>query len=107
MTALVVPSQASWLGRIMAWIVSHEKAGLALGAVLQLGVLGSMVAMRLSILATGEIHYVRVQPVDPRDLMRGDYVILSYEFSRIPHDGHADWLGVGKGNDPHAHQGRE
>jgi uncharacterized membrane-anchored protein len=27
---------------------------------------------------------VRVQPVDPRDLFRGDYVILSYDFSRVP-----------------------
>jgi len=27
---------------------------------------------------------LRVVPVDPRDLFRGDYVILRYEFSRVP-----------------------
>jgi uncharacterized membrane-anchored protein len=30
---------------------------------------------------------VKVVPVDPRDLFRGDYVILSYDFSRTPREG--------------------
>lgn len=32
---------------------------------------------------TGDEYLVKTQPVDPRDLFRGDYVILSYDVSRI------------------------
>ena len=32
----------------------------------------------------GETIRLRTVPVDPRDLLRGDYVILGYEISRIP-----------------------
>ena len=28
----------------------------------------------------------QVFPVDPRDMMRGEYIILGYEFSRLPND---------------------
>jgi uncharacterized membrane-anchored protein len=93
MTTQTQESSGAAVGRLMAWIAGHEKGVLALGVVVQLAVLGSMVGTRLMIYATGEVYYVRVQPVDPRDLMRGDYVILGYEFSRIPHDGRADWVG--------------
>ncbi|TIS61776.1 GDYXXLXY domain-containing protein, partial [Mesorhizobium sp.] len=27
---------------------------------------------------------LRVEPIDPRDLLRGDYIILSYDISRLP-----------------------
>ncbi len=30
------------------------------------------------------VYRLRTVPVDPRDLLRGDYVILSYEISRLP-----------------------
>lgn len=30
------------------------------------------------------VYRVRTVPVDPRDLLRGDYVILRYEISRLP-----------------------
>jgi uncharacterized membrane-anchored protein len=30
---------------------------------------------------------LRVVPVDPRDLFRGDYVILGYDITRVPPDG--------------------
>ena len=36
---------------------------------------------------TGEPILLRVVPVDPRDMFRGDYVALSYDFSRIPAQG--------------------
>lgn len=32
---------------------------------------------------TGDEYLVKTQPVDPRDLFRGDYVILRYDISRI------------------------
>ena len=42
-----------------------------------------MIAMRAIPLVTGQTVLVQVEPVDPRDLFRGDYVILSYDFSRV------------------------
>ena len=39
------------------------------------------------LLRSGEPVLLRVVPVDPRDMFRGDYVTLSYEFSRIPPKG--------------------
>lgn len=33
---------------------------------------------------TGTRTLLQVVPVDPRDIFRGDYVILGYEFSQIP-----------------------
>lgn len=41
-------------------------------------VLGSMVADRAGILRSGDVITLTPEPVDPRDLFRGDYVILSY-----------------------------
>jgi uncharacterized membrane-anchored protein len=34
----------------------------------------------------GETYLLRAEPVDPRDLLRGDFVILSYEISRPPQE---------------------
>jgi uncharacterized membrane-anchored protein len=50
----------------------------------QIGVLGSMIYGRASILRTGQEVMLEVRPVDPRDLLRGDYVWLSYNASRVP-----------------------
>lgn len=60
-----------------------RERGLLLAAVaLQLLVLVGMVVWRVGPLVNGAAITVRVEPVDPRDLFRGDYVILSYAFSR-------------------------
>ncbi|MEK8131443.1 GDYXXLXY domain-containing protein [Paenibacillus filicis] len=42
----------------------------------------------------GKDVQVRTVPVDPRDLLYGDYVNLSYEFSRLPA---SSWKGAGSG----------
>lgn len=58
---------------------------IALGvALLQIGVLVFMIASRAAILRTGAEVTLQVEPVDPRDLLRGDYVVLGYNISRIP-----------------------
>ena len=49
----------------------------------QSGVLYYMIESRASILRSGREVVLRTEPVDPRDLMRGDFVILSYPLSRI------------------------
>jgi uncharacterized membrane-anchored protein len=53
-------------------------------ALAQTAILGSMIEGRASILRSGTEVLLKTAPVDPRDLLRGDYVILSYDISTIP-----------------------
>lgn len=85
----------AWLDRGLAWIRNHERTVLICGIGFQLTVLAAMVAMPLTTLVTGDTLLLRVVPVDPRDLFRGDYVILSYDFSR-PESGIIPRLEAGK-----------
>ena len=59
-------------------------AAAIIAAALQTAVLGYMVESRASILRNGADIRLKTLPVDPRDLLRGDYVILSYPISTIP-----------------------
>jgi uncharacterized membrane-anchored protein len=43
-----------------------------------------MVAANAAPLVFGETVRLKVVPVDPRDLFRGDYVVLGYDFTRHP-----------------------
>ncbi|MCK1712963.1 MULTISPECIES: GDYXXLXY domain-containing protein [unclassified Bradyrhizobium] len=43
-----------------------------------------MVADRTQILRGGLEVTLQTQPVDPRDLLRGDYVVLRYDISQLP-----------------------
>lgn len=52
-------------------------------ALAQIGFLGWMIAGRAAILRDGKEVLLKVEPVDPRDLLRGDYVRLGYDISRI------------------------
>ncbi len=54
-----------------------------IAAALQTAVIGYMVESRASILRSGADIRLKTLPVDPRDLLRGDYVILSYPISTI------------------------
>ena len=51
---------------------------------LQTAALAYMVLGRASILRDGQEVMLRTAPVDPRDLLRGDYVILGYDVSTVP-----------------------
>jgi uncharacterized membrane-anchored protein len=53
-------------------------------AALQTAVLGYMVGERAWGLRTGVEILLKTAPVDPRDLLRGDYVTLNYDISRVP-----------------------
>jgi len=44
------------------------------------------VALQEHSLATGKIILLETQRVDPRDLLRGDYLILNYKISDVPVD---------------------
>src|SRR4051794_36188355 len=43
-----------------------------------------MVADRMQILREGAEVTLQTEPVDPRDLLRGDYVVLRYDISQLP-----------------------
>lgn len=55
-------------------------------AVMQTAIIGYMIESRASILRNGKDVVLKTVPVDPRDLLRGDYVVLSYEISSIQAD---------------------
>lgn len=53
-------------------------------ALLQIGFLAWMIQARADILRNGREVRLEVEPVDPRDLLRGDYVRLGYDMSILP-----------------------
>ncbi|MFH1267850.1 MAG: GDYXXLXY domain-containing protein [Planctomycetota bacterium] len=77
----------AWPDRAFDWLKRREFHVLVLAVGLQVVVLGAMIVQRATPLVTGDTLLLRVVPVDPRDLFRGDYVILSYDFSRVPPGG--------------------
>ena len=67
---------------VLRWLKARERKILWVTAAAQLVILVGMIALRAIPLMTGQTVLVRVTPVDPRDFFRGDYVILSYDFSQ-------------------------
>lgn len=63
--------------------LTMKYAAAALVASAQSGVLGYMVESRAQVLRNGQEIVLRTQPVDPNDIMRGDYVTLGYVISSI------------------------
>ncbi len=51
---------------------------------LQTLILGYIIQSRASILANGTEVLLKTAPVDPRDFLRGDYVVLNYDISSVP-----------------------
>ena len=54
-----------------------------LAMVLQTAVIFVIIIFKLSILTGGTEIMLRIAPVDPRDLLRGDYVTFRYDISSI------------------------
>ncbi|MGM7700284.1 GDYXXLXY domain-containing protein [Pseudalkalibacillus sp. Hm43] len=52
--------------------------------VLQLVILGGIAGSHFMTLQTGERVTLETEPIDPKDLFHGDYVILNYKISRLP-----------------------
>ena len=57
--------------------------GLVALAIFQTFFLGWMIAGRVSLLSSATVVRLATEPVDPRDIFRGDYVTLNYEISRL------------------------
>ena len=95
----------AWVDKIARWIKGHPRQLLLAGVVLQLLVLSSMIVLHAAPLVFGDRILLRVHPVDPRDIFRGDFVVLSYDFSRVPPGGIAglpdppDWRGGSRQSD--------
>ena len=77
----------AWFDNAMRWLKAHERSVLLAAAAFQLVVLVCMIVLYALPLWVGETIRLKVEPRDPRDLWRGDYVTVSYEISRVPKDG--------------------
>ena len=60
----------------------NKKVFLAIGIFWLVIILG-FVSFKEFTLKTGEELMLKTRPVDPRDLFRGDYIVLDYEISRL------------------------
>ena len=69
------------LARPADWLLARALPLVIATHLAQLAVIGWMVWHHGEPLRDGQRFLVRCEPVDPRDWMRGDYVILSYAFS--------------------------
>jgi uncharacterized membrane-anchored protein len=78
---------AAKLDHAISWSRSHERWVFLAGAAFQLLVLSGMIAGNAIPRWGSDVVLLKVVPVDPRDLLRGDYVILGYEISGVPPDG--------------------
>lgn len=64
-------------------MLSSKLALIALAAAAQVGILCTMIVVDSLPYQLGETIRLKVIPVDPRDMFRGDYVVLGYEFSNL------------------------
>jgi uncharacterized membrane-anchored protein len=55
----------------------------ALAGLIQVGLIAAMVFDRTRILRDGSEVMLQTRPVDPRDFLRGDYVVLNYDISSV------------------------
>ena len=69
---------------VLGWLKARERKVLLVTVAAQLLIVVGMIVLRAIPLLTGQTVLVKVVPVDPRELFRGDYVRLSYDFSRVP-----------------------
>ena len=92
-------------------MTGNRRFAIGLGVLLagQIIFLGSMIANRISLLNSDNIVTLRTEPVDPRDVFRGDYVVLRYAISNIAltaykgtndlAEGDTVYVELGKGKD--------
>ncbi|MCC6931904.1 MAG: GDYXXLXY domain-containing protein [Deltaproteobacteria bacterium] len=76
--------ERSWplLDSVISKVINKENRVFVLSVVLQILVLVGMLALNALPLLIGETILLRVRPVDPRDMFRGDYIILDYDLPR-------------------------
>ena len=71
-------------GASVAFGPGFDRLALATAVVFQLTILVAMILGRTVPYLGAQTVLLRVEPVDPRDMFRGDYVTLDYAISRVP-----------------------
>ncbi len=66
------------------WARTPKIALFGAAALVQVALLSVMIVDRVQILRDGKEVTLRSRPLDPRDLLRGDYVVLGYDISQLP-----------------------
>jgi uncharacterized membrane-anchored protein len=61
-----------------------KTASFVAATLIELALLTLMVIDRVQILREGTEVTLQTRPVDPRDFLRGDYVVLNYDISQLP-----------------------
>jgi uncharacterized membrane-anchored protein len=77
MTATTASSPAERLGRIPKLVLFGA------AALVQIGLLAVMIIDRVQVLRDGAEVTLQTRPVDPRDFLRGDYVVLGYDITQL------------------------
>lgn len=68
---------------VMLDILKQKHIAFGAAIVLQVALITGIILFKVTTLATGMEVLLRVEPVDPRDLLRGDYLALQYNISTI------------------------
>ncbi|MEA2937468.1 MAG: hypothetical protein QOC56_972 [Alphaproteobacteria bacterium] len=68
-----------------------------LASLIQTGLIAWMVYDRAGILRAGTEVTLQTRPIDPRDFLRGDYVVLNYDISSLPSGALKDTAAAGAG----------
>lgn len=74
----------AWIERAIVFTKNRQRLILFAAICLQVIVLVSMIGLHAAPYLVGDRILLRVVPIDPRDIFRGDYVVLSYDISRVP-----------------------
>jgi uncharacterized membrane-anchored protein len=77
----MIKTSATSLAELLARIPKIVLFGVA--ALVQVALLTLMIIDRVQILREGTEVTLQTRPVDPRDLLRGDYVVLGYDISQL------------------------
>lgn len=75
------------LDQLVDFLKARQRLVLFAGIAFQAIVLVSMIVMHGIPYIIGDRIVLKVVPVDPRDMFRGDFVVLNYEISRLPPEG--------------------
>jgi uncharacterized membrane-anchored protein len=75
---------SGWFESTLRILSARVAAVLGIAVAAQILLVLGMIAMHGLPLVLGKSILLQLQPVDPRDLFRGDYVILSYDLNQLP-----------------------
>ena len=95
-TAVSSPQvSVQWVDTLFKRLESLQRPGVLIAVAAQFLVLCGMILMQMIPHMSGTTVWLKVVPVDPRDMFKGDYVVLNYTMSRVPN--WADWVNAPTG----------